>query len=234
MQIIFLLIELFLPEIAQKLAGDNSAELRSRLAHSGYGLLVLALLILGWLLFAHLMLQRLPLNRFNFINFPVFTVGLLAICGIGLLMLSRHEQLSEKQEQSNQDALVDDAQSELVEADILSLDTLSRGVIKTKKIKLKDCLGGVVPEQEWEFAIANQYCKLVNNPASGSRLYVNQALIAQNSTPMRFGRHKESSLQACIVDATGRKYQVAIFFSAWLHIKVRIVVNGKYLVQSFV
>ena len=234
MQIILLLIELFIPEIAQKLSGDSSAVLRSRLLHAAIGLLALALLIIAWALFSHLVVKQLPVGQFDPVDPSVFTAWLLAMIGLGLLVLSRYEYSEKRCGNVDQSLEVDNTQDCSLIPDAQVTRGLHQGVVKTKTINLQECLDGTVPSEEWSFFVAGQYCRLVNNMASGSMLYVNNSLVAQNTNKMRFGTHKQPDLRTKITDKSGNEYEVAIFFRAWLHIRVRVAINGKYLSEKLV
>lgn len=234
MQIIFLLIEIFLPEIAQKLAGRNSDQLRSKLVRSGLRLLILASLIFGWLLFSHRVLKRLPWNQFNPFELPMFTVWLLAATGLSLLSLSRYEYPQKTQEDNNQSALVNNPQKLQLKAYAESVPNFHQGIIKVKAIKFQDCLNGVVPNEAWGFWVGDQYCKLVNNSVTGSALYVNNKLVAKDNVKMQFGSARQERLRVIISDSVGGNYDIAIFFRAWLHIRIRVAVNGKYISDKFV
>lgn len=234
MQIIFLLVELCLPEIAQKLAGHDSGELRSKLLRSGMWLLVLALLIFGWSLFSHLVVQRLPASQFNPFELSIFTAWLLVVTGLGLLVLSRYEYPKKTCGDKDQSAGVANTQNFPLTTNKQDSPILHDGVVKTKTIRLKDCLDGVVPDEEWDFFVADQYCRVINNSVAGSKLYVNHLLVAQNRTKMHFGLHKQPALQAVITDLSGKRHDVTVFFRAWLHIKIRVVVNGQNLNECFV
>lgn len=237
MQVILLLIELFIPEIAQRLSGSDSASLRNRLLRAAIGLLAMALLIFGWELFSHLVLKQLLMNQFNPFSLSIFTAWLLGMIGLSLLLLSRFEQPSQASKvhgESGRDAPTVNVLDSSQISNMQDSPHFHCGVVKTKKIKLKDCLEGEVPDEEWSFFIANQYCRLICNSVSGSRLYVSHLLVAQNKTKMRFGLHKKPDLQAKIISTSGNEYEVKIFYRAWLHIRVRVAINGKYISEKFV
>jgi len=241
MQVILLLIEFFLPEIAKQLAGKDSDSLRRRLSRSGMLLLVLALLIFAWSLFDHMAVQNLPLGQFDPFGLSIFTAWLLIMTGLGLLMLSRHENSKGLMKPINRPPRTIINLQQVTGAEILVSPCSiqipivpHQRVIKTKIIGFRDCFDGVVPDAEWGFFIADQYCRVVNNSVSGSRLYVNDLLAAQDRTKMRFGLHTQPALQAKIIDTAGKGHEVAIYFRAWLHIRIRVVVNGKYISEKFV
>lgn len=234
MQIIFLLLELFLPEIARQLSGDAAGTLRKRLFRSGIGILVLALLIFCWTLFSHVFVQRLPVNQFNPFDFSIFTAWILVMSGLGLFMLSRYESPQKIGVTVERTANTSSMEAPLSLSCNQTIPDSHYGIVKTKTIEWRDFLSGAVPDEEWGFFIAEQYCKVVNNSVLGSKLYVNSSLVAQNPTPTRFGRCKHAGLQATICDTAGTKYEVAIFFRAWLHIKIRVAINGKHLSENFV
>lgn len=93
MDLLILLLEPFLPEIAAKLAGKNSVPLRKRLFRSGLFLIVIGLIMVLYELFVHLVLLGLPLNQFDFFYSPILTVWLFGASGIWLLLISRLRSL---------------------------------------------------------------------------------------------------------------------------------------------
>jgi hypothetical protein len=87
MDLLILLLEPFLPEIAAKLAGKNTVPLRKRLLRSGLFFLLIALLFVLWTLFTHLVLNSLPLNQFDSFDIKIYMAWLFGATGIGLLII---------------------------------------------------------------------------------------------------------------------------------------------------
>lgn len=88
MDLVILLLEPFLPEIAAKLAEKNTVSLCKRLFRSGLLLIVIGLVIVLYELFVHLVLLDLPLNQFDLIYSTMLSARLFGASGISLLLIS--------------------------------------------------------------------------------------------------------------------------------------------------
>jgi len=91
MDILILLLEPFLPEIAAKLAGKNVVPLRKRLFRSGSLLILISLLIVLYELSVYLFLMKLPLNQFDLFYSTMLTAWLFGGTGIALLIILLYE-----------------------------------------------------------------------------------------------------------------------------------------------
>ena len=100
MELLFLLLEPFLPELASKLGGKNAAPLCKRLFHSGLSMLFIAMLFLLLAFFEHIIIDGLPLNKFDFFDIKIYMAWLFGGLGLGLLLSAVYYQ-SKTQDNSN-------------------------------------------------------------------------------------------------------------------------------------
>lgn len=241
MQIILLLIEIFMPEIAAQLATGKGLSVRKKLQRAGLGLVIVACIIATISVYLHVVLHGLPLTQIDLLTGGPLTAVMLLIVGVSLLMAADSTAIANSSESDSQEmseATVDRAvEINRPDGEIWSayLDARKQPsaerLVKLKTIHLSDCAKGVMPSEAWIFFTCGHAFLVVHKVETGSQLWMDDMPVDHNAEKMHFGIKKNPCLRASIKEAGA---EIVVYFRAHLHIRIKVSLNGNWLNDEFV
>lgn len=229
-QLLLLLIELFLPDIAAALGGPDSAPLRNRLLRAGLWLIVLAALLLSF----HMvdLSEGISFKQLSQVSFAAVAIVLVVgFVGMGLILLSRIEPEvklingHEKKIEATDATATNDVH--LVDA-VFNRES-GRRAYKCQSASWRDymsILSGATPENVWLLEIDGVEFQVRIGILTGARLTFNNTVCDQLRRNPGFSS-TSPLLSSVVSDQKGRTRKIEIFLGGTVAMKIEANVDGE-------